>query len=89
LRNICAHYGRLYFRAFSAIPAMSPPLAESAKRGLFGAIMALKALYPDQEKWEQEIYTHICGLFDAYQGAVKLEHLGFPLNWREILKVKT
>jgi abortive infection bacteriophage resistance protein len=38
LRNICAHYGRLYFRIFTATPAHIPGLEKSAERRLFGAV---------------------------------------------------
>jgi abortive infection bacteriophage resistance protein len=56
LRNICAHYGRLYFRIFTAIPSNLPDLEKRAERRLFGALLALKTLYPDVNKWNNEIH---------------------------------
>lgn len=54
LRNICAHYGRLYFRTFSAAPSGIYNLEEKSKRKLFGAILSLKKLYPFKDKWNNE-----------------------------------
>jgi abortive infection bacteriophage resistance protein len=66
LRNICAHYGRLYFRIFTAIPANLSGLEKQAERRLFGAVLTLKALYPDTLKWSNEIYPELCALIKSY-----------------------
>jgi abortive infection bacteriophage resistance protein len=87
LRNICAHYGRLYFRIFTAIPANLPGLNKDAERRLFGAILALKALYPDTDKWNAEIQPSLCSLVDSYSRVIHLDHIGFPDDWAsKILK---
>jgi abortive infection bacteriophage resistance protein len=81
LRNICAHYGRLYFRLFSAVPASIPDLEKSTERRLFGAVMALRVLYPDMDKWDKEIRPELCSLIEAYSSVIHLEHIGFPAEW--------
>jgi abortive infection bacteriophage resistance protein len=81
LRNICAHYGRLYFRLFTAVPANLPGLEKNAERRLFGAVLALKALYPDMNKWNMEIRPGLCSLINSYSRVIYLEHIGFPANW--------
>ena len=43
LRNICAHYGRLYNRVFSAMPDIKY-LSDKEKRSLWGALLALREL---------------------------------------------
>lgn len=86
LRNICAHYGRLYFRIFTAIPANLPDLAKSAERRLFGTLLALKALYPDTDKWNEEIYPALCSLVESYSPVIHLDHIGFPVDWASKLK---
>ena len=86
LRNICAHYGRLYFRVFTAIPAFSPQLSPDIARRLFGAVLALKALYPDDAKWNDEIYLELAKLIKAYSHVIKLSHIGFPSDWEILLK---
>jgi len=86
LRNICAHYGRLYFRIFTAIPANLPDLEKRAERRLFGAILALKTLYHDVNKWNNEIYDGIKKLITLYSPVIKLDHIGFPADWEAKLK---
>ncbi|MCL2480402.1 MAG: Abi family protein [Spirochaetaceae bacterium] len=84
LRNICAHYGRLYFRIFGAIPA-ELGLDEKTKRRLFGAILALKKIYPNPDKWNKEIFKSISDLIHQYSKDINLRHIGFPVNWEESL----
>jgi len=86
LRNICAHYGRLYFRVFTAIPANLPDLEKRAERRLFGAILALKTLYPDADKWNNEICERLKKLMALYSPVIKLDHIGFPADWEAKLR---
>jgi len=86
LRNICAHYGRLYFRVFPAAPADMPGLGDGPKRRLFGTILALKALYPDASKWNTEIHLRLKNLIATHSNVIKLDHIGFPSGWETMLK---
>jgi abortive infection bacteriophage resistance protein len=81
LRNICAHYGRLYFRIFTAAPARSPEIDSSNQYRLFGAMIALKSLYVDTNKWNAEIYPAIYNLLKEYGSDIRLNHIGFPPDW--------
>ena len=85
LRNICAHYGRLYYRIFPAVPA-GIQMPDAAKRRLWGAIMALRAVYPHSQKWNSEVLSALEALFDEYAGDINLYHLAFPADWRGQLK---
>ena len=85
LRNICAHYGRLYFRIFTAMPS-GFEISEAAKRRLWGAILSVKALYPSSEKWNNEFMPRIEALFEEYKEDINLYHLAFPRNWAEQLE---
>jgi len=82
LRNICAHYGRLYFRVFAAIPAFSPSLPPYSARRLFGAVLALKELYPDRGKWNGTVFPALAGLVGSHSGVISLSHIGFPDDWK-------
>jgi abortive infection bacteriophage resistance protein len=86
LRNICAHYGRLYYRVFTSIPANIPKLDKSSERRLFGAIMALRELYPDKNKWNTEIVTSMAALIEESQNEINFCHIGFLKDWESILK---
>lgn len=85
LRNICAHYGRLYYRKFTAIPA-NVDADYRQKERLWGAVLALKALYPNPEKWNTEMLLQLNALFDEYREDIVLWHLGFPDDWLQRLK---
>lgn len=80
LRNICAHYGRLYFRIFSAMPS-GFSISDQVKRRLWGAMLSVKALYPSAEKWNSEFIPEIEALFEEYKDDIDLYHLAFPDNW--------
>lgn len=86
LRNICAHYGRLYFRTFSAAPSGIDNLEDKSKRKLFGAILSLKKLYPFKDKWDNGTLKKLMSLVDEHKSDIDLEHIGFSYNWIEELK---
>ena len=85
LRNICAHYGRLYYRIFPAMPADVSGDYKQLRR-LWGAILALKFLYPDSEKWNTEVLQYLNALFDEYREDIILRQIGFPDDWLKQLK---
>jgi abortive infection bacteriophage resistance protein len=86
LRNICAHYGRLYFRHFSAVPAKLPGIDKKVENSLYAAVMALRALYPDKDKWNNEFLPTMTALFDEYIEVIELRHIGFPEDWEDIMR---
>lgn len=85
LRNICAHYGRLYYRVFTASPA-GFSISESSKRRLWGTLLALKELYPGKEKWNSETLEAVKALVEEYRGDINLYHIAFPEDWKDQLK---
>ncbi|NLN48800.1 MAG: Abi family protein [Clostridiales bacterium] len=85
LRNICAHYGRLYYRIYSAAPS-GLNMTERESRGFWGAIMVVKSLFPSKEIWNNEFLTEIEALFSEYNEEIDLKHLAFPEDWRTLLK---
>lgn len=80
LRNICAHYGRLYYRVFSAMPS-GFGISDSQKRRLWGALLATRALYPSDDKWNNEFVPNVEALFNEYKNDIDLYHLAFPKDW--------
>lgn len=87
LRNICAHYGRLYYRVFPATPAGIDAKEPEINR-LWGAILSLKSLYPDGPKWNATILPQLSALFEEYKNDISLPHMGFPANWEQGLTFK-
>lgn len=88
LRNICAHYGRLYYRVFSAVPTTPDCFPRTLERRLFDNIAMLRFLYPDRDRWNNEVLTFIAALLEEYAGDIELTHIGFPDDWEDLLRIK-
>ena len=85
VRNLCAHYGRLYNAKFTKTPKL---YAEDRCLGIsnirvFGVLICLKRLLPDDRHWKEFVDT-IQLLFEKYPHVEK-STMGFPENWIEIL----
>jgi abortive infection bacteriophage resistance protein len=86
VRNICAHYGRLYNR-----PLTSKPRLDQKSKNLriqqdkiFAHIYILKELIPDRGRWT-DFVTRLDALFSSYQHVLELDLIGFPEDWEAIL----
>jgi len=86
LRNLCAHYGRLYYSVLSAVPAKLPNVSKENENSLFAAVMALRKLYLSQSKWNNELLPSMVALFDEYVEVIELEHIGFPQGWETAIR---
>ncbi len=87
LRNRCAHYSRLYYWSFPAIPKMPRGITYQADRKLFSQLLMLKFLYPDANQWNAHVLIEIETLIDEYESDISLKHIGFPSNWRTLLTI--
>jgi len=85
LRNNCAHHDRLYYRIFPSFPAGLSELEIKDRQRIFGILLVLKKLYPDNVGWNREVFGLIKSLIMEYQSNIKLEHIGFPQNWEKML----
>lgn len=88
IRNICAHYGRLYNMPLKQSPFLYSEYKKyrSEKYNkLFPVLITIKRmLFADSENWN----SFICGLsslMEEYTDVVQLSFIGFPINWKEIL----
>ena len=52
-----------------------------------GAMLALRGLYPEPEKWNAAVMPGISALFEEYQEDISLEHMGFPDDWEDRLRI--
>jgi abortive infection bacteriophage resistance protein len=86
LRNVCAHSRRLYNSVFSVIPANIPQVEKRSERKLFASVMALRQLYPNKHKWNNEFLTAISVLFTEYESVIVLKHIGFPKDWEAVMR---
>jgi abortive infection bacteriophage resistance protein len=86
LRNVCAHNNRLYFTIFSAVPPNLPHIDKSVENRLFASVMALRQLYPDAEKWNNEFLPAMSALFEEYKSVIFLKHIGYPEDWETVMR---
>ncbi|MCC8044062.1 MAG: Abi family protein [Clostridiales bacterium] len=89
LRNRCAHYSRLYYWSFPALPKMPEGIDFKANRRLFTQIMVLKFLYPDKDKWNANPLAELEAVIEEYGKDISLKHIGFPDNWVDLLRYES
>ena len=88
IRNICAHYGRLYNAKFSKTPQL---YKEYSKVGignnrLFGVLLCLKHILIKDNHWNSFV-DRIDSLINKYN-YVDVKTMGFPKDWKEYLYVQ-
>ena len=88
LRNRCAHYSRLYYWIFPALPKMPQDEKYVPTRRLFAQIYMLKLLYPDHTKWNNEFVKPLVRLMNKNKIYISKKHLDFPYRWKSMLTYK-
>ena len=95
LRNICAHSGRFYYRPFTQLPNFPYEFDENHGCGgnkdfLWGAILALQFLYPNQKEWNELIVPQMTMLLYTFGKEIGDSRLraaiGFPDDWEYWLR---
>lgn len=86
LRNKCAHYSRLYYWIFPAIPKMPKGDAYTPTRRLFAQLYMLKYMYPNKDKWNNYYLKALIKLIKKYNPYISLKHIDFPYRWKSMLK---
>ena len=86
LRNKCAHYSRLYYWIFPALPKMPPMENYIPTRRLFAQLYMLKLMYPDADKWNTYYVKELSHLIKKYSPYISKKHLDFPYRWKSMLK---
>ena len=86
VRNICAHYGRLYNTKLTKKPKLykeDQALGFSNER-IFGVLCCMKHLLSEDTSWGKFLYD-IATLFQNHP-KTDIKTMGFPQNWKDILK---
>ena len=86
VRNICAHYGRIYNAKLSKTPILYKEYTQVGigNNRIYGVLLCLKHLLKNDVHWNLFV-DNIELLFDKYQ-YVKISTMGFPKNWKELLQ---
>ena len=84
VRNICAHYGRLYGSKLTKTPKLYREYLRQgiSNNSIFASIINLKMLAEDD--YYDKFHTDLLELINKYS-SVKLKHLGFIEKWKSIL----
>ncbi len=85
VRNICAHYGRLYNVNLAKTPILYKQYSQIGIGNIriYATLLCLKHLLPNDKHWV-EFVDAVSYLFKKYPH-VKLTLMGFPDDWKEIL----
>ena len=88
VRNICAHYGRLYNAKLSKTPMLYKEYSEIGigNNRIFGVLLCLKQLLKTDSHWNIFV-EKIELLFEKYE-SVDVKTMGFSENWKELLEVQ-
>lgn len=86
IRNRCAHYSRLYFWRFTAVPKGIRDFVTD-ERSLFAQILMLKSLYPSKDQWNSSFTVKMEALIEQYKNVITLDHIGFPSDWTNLLRM--
>lgn len=89
IRNICAHYGRLYNRPLTSKPRFD---RKSKQLGIdqgkiFAHLYVLKDLIPERNKWLNFI-IRLDALLSEYSEVVEMDRIGFPEDWNAFLMME-
>ena len=85
VRNLCAHYGRLYNAKLSKTPMLYKQYDEAGIGNIriFGVLICLFHLIPHDAHWE-EFVDQLEALIQKYP-SVNTSTMGFPKNWKDYL----
>lgn len=86
VRNICAHYGRLYNAKLSKTPMLYKEYMKAGigNNRIFGVLLCMKHLLKKDVHWNLFV-ENIELLFEKYE-CVKISTMGFPGNWKTLIK---
>ncbi len=83
VRNICAHYGRLYNFNLAKTPMMYKQYQNLERFKIFSVLVCMKYLLTKDSHWPDFVCT-LEALINKYPN-VQISSMGFPENWKEYL----
>ncbi len=86
IRNICAHYGRLYNTKLTKTPSLYKNDRQLGVRNnrIFAILVCMKYLLSDDKAKFTQFLDEVELLIEKYEH-VDIKTMGFPDNWREVL----
>ncbi len=83
VRNICAHYGRIYNMPLAQSPYLFKQNKAYASNKIFPALLTMKRMTANQNVWTT-FFTSLGALIEQFPEA-NLSFMGFPVNWDDLL----
>lgn len=85
IRNVCAHYGRLYNKHLTFKPRLFKEEAKQfSNRHTYAAIFITARLLTKTEG--SRFITDLDALISEYEEDIDFAHIGFPSNWKVLLE---
>lgn len=84
IRNVCAHYGRLYGKDLVIKPSLTHFKSQNVDNKTTFSIAFILAYFLERNDHINFITT-LSGLIEEYLDDIKLSHMGFPNEWQSIL----
>lgn len=87
IRNICAHYSRLYNMPLKQAPYLYSEYKkyrQVKKNKVFPALITIKRMLKGNNLWDS-FYISLESLVEEYCDVVRLSYMGFPPEWRDVL----
>ncbi len=95
IRNLCAHYSRIYNMPLKQSPFLFReyskyrPNIPRDQLKVFPAIITMKLMLEkvNAPQWSVT-FAELSALFEEYSDVIKLSFIGFPPEWKDVLKPK-
>lgn len=87
IRNICAHYSRLYNMPLKQTPYLYSEYRKYRTGNLnkvFPALLVIKRMLNNDERW-CSFDIKLEALIDEYSDVIRLSFMGFPQEWKSVL----
>ena len=88
IRNICAHYGRLYNMPLKQSPRLYPEHQKYRSKSLnkiFPLLLTIKRMLNNDERWNV-FEVRLEALIEEYSNVINLSFIGFPKECKEVLE---
>ncbi len=88
IRNICAHYGRLYNMPLKQTPRLYSDVSnyvQPKSNKLFPVLVAIRRMLDANDQW-QEFEQALEKIINEYTDVIRLSFMGFPKNWKDALR---
>lgn len=84
IRNICAHYGRIYNMPLKQTPKLYSEHKAYQSNRLFSVLLVVKRITGANAAWTNFL-TNLKAVLEDHT-EIKLDFIGFPKNWEDVLQ---